>query len=252
MAAIHPTEPIMHPTRRTLVLSLSAGAMMLAGCAVTGRPDALPANAPHAASYFALGTEPGWTVEITDNRVKYAGDYGATIIDTEHSGERRSGATRRYVTKDLRITIEPGPCSDGMSDRRYSDKVTLSVRGQTLSGCGGPILPVASLAGTNWKIVAVDGRPAIEKPEAVLRFTETGVSGSTGCNRFSGSFTAAEQAITFGPLGLTRMACAEPAMAQENVVMAVLNNRVAVDYDDAGRMILTAADGRTLTLIRLI
>ena len=242
----------MHPTRRTLVLSLSVGALALAGCTMTGRSDPLPANAPHSASYFALGTEPGWTVEITDDRLKYAGDYGATIIDAEHGGERRSGSTRRYVSKDLRVTIEPGPCSDGMSDRRYADKVTLSVRGQTLSGCGGAILPVESLAGTNWKIVAIDGRPAIEKPEAVMRFTDTGVSGSTGCNRFSGTFTATGDAIAFGPLALTRMACVDPAMAQEQAVVAILGARVAVDYDDAGRMILTGANGRTLTLIRLI
>ena len=68
-----------------LVPALTAAAT-LAGCAATGTGPATPA--PPAEAYMALGTEPGWTLEITPARLAYNGDYGATRIAVANPGAR--------------------------------------------------------------------------------------------------------------------------------------------------------------------
>jgi putative lipoprotein len=58
---------------------------------------------------------------------------------------------------------------------------------------------------------------------ADLVFAEDGtVSGSTGCNRFSGTYVADGSSLTFSPLAATTMACDEPASSQELAVLTGL------------------------------
>ncbi|MES2903187.1 MAG: hypothetical protein V4696_03295 [Pseudomonadota bacterium] len=90
-------------------------------------------------SYKALGTEPGWTLTVTPTSMSYEGDYGATII-AEPSPPRFRPVAGRYAGTRLVVTIAPGPCSDGMSDRTYRDTVTVSADGSIVSGCGGGVI----------------------------------------------------------------------------------------------------------------
>ena len=58
-------------------------------------------------------------------------------------------------------------------------------------------------------------------------FTEDGtVTGSSGCNRFSGAYERDGNAIKIGPLAGTRMMCTEPAgiMEQESHYLKALEN----------------------------
>lgn len=43
----------------------------------------------------------------------------------------------RYVGDGFSMTVTPGPCSDGMSNAMWSDRVQLAFAGGTLKGCGG-------------------------------------------------------------------------------------------------------------------
>ena len=63
---------------KMLLAPALAAAATLAGCAATGTGPATPT--PPAEAYMALGTEPGWTLEITPARLAYNGDYGETPI----------------------------------------------------------------------------------------------------------------------------------------------------------------------------
>ena len=42
-----------------------------------------------------------------------------------------------YQTPRINVNIVHGPCSDGMSDRTYPDKVQVTVDGHAFNGCGG-------------------------------------------------------------------------------------------------------------------
>jgi putative lipoprotein len=81
---------------------------------------------------------------------------------------------------------------------------------------GGTPTPPAGLVGTRWTLEDLGGAGVIEEASATLEFPEPGkVAGSGSCNRFFGTFTINENAISISPLGTTRMACAEAVAMQE-------------------------------------
>lgn len=103
-----------------------------------------PPDAP-APSYKAVGTEPGWALTITPKAMSYQGDYGAVTI-SEPTPPRFRPVAGRYAGTRLAVTIAPGPCSDGMSDRTYRDTVTVVADGKSVSGCGGGTIAEAKPA----------------------------------------------------------------------------------------------------------
>lgn len=122
-----------------------------------------------------------------------------------------------------------------------------------LCGCAPPAEETAGLPGSSWTIVAIGGQaPAPAEDEggsapSIAFDTEGLVSGSTGCNRFFGGYTAgADGALTVGGegavLGMTRMACIEPLNEQETRVMAALAE-VARYSIAGGRLTLANAAG---------
>lgn len=83
------------------------------------------------AFYHARGTEPFWAVSI----------YGGTLMlerpdaPSQHFPVSRDG--NRYSGEGIQMTLAAGPCSDGMSDRIYPEKVQIALSGAVLKGCGG-------------------------------------------------------------------------------------------------------------------
>jgi heat shock protein HslJ len=75
------------------------------------------------------------------------------------------------------------------------------------------------LEGTHWRAVELAGKPVPPqdaKREAHLLFDAAGrVSGSDGCNRITGSYQVKGDALTFGPMAATRMACVNTAAVEE-------------------------------------
>ena len=87
------------------------------------------------------------------------------------------------------------------------------------------------LAGTTWNITAYnDGVSAVvsvlESAEANLTFADDGtISGTAGCNRVLGSYTAGDGTISFGTLATTQMLCgADGVMDQEAAVIVALES----------------------------
>ena len=75
------------------------------------------------------------------------------------------------------------------------------------------------LEGTYWRAIELAGKPVPTqdaKREAHLMFQPGGrLSGSDGCNRFTGIYESKEGAITFGQMAGTRMACIDAAAEVE-------------------------------------
>jgi len=197
-----------------------------AACALT----AGPAFAQPAASYRALGTEPFWAVTIGGGRMVYEDPEGRRAsVRTPRARPMRLG--RRYVTPRLTVTILRGrPCSDGMSDRLYADTVRVRVNMRLLHGCGGAIVPPATLANTVWEIRTIDGRPVPGGERYRIEFGAERISGSAGCNSFSGSYRVGRNGFQAGPLAMTQMACPGPAMQHEEAVSRILSGRVRLSY----------------------
>ena len=88
--------------------------------------------------------------------------------------------------------------------------------------------PDAALTRTYWRVVEIDGSPVTPQPqktEAHLVFKAEGqrVSGSTGCNRFTGTFKQTADGLRFSPLAVTKMACPPPLDALEKAFLQALS-----------------------------
>lgn len=214
--------------------------LALAGCAT------VPASGEEP--YRALGTEPFWSITVADGRMTYDTPEGGFSVRAPRP--RETGGGRIYETRRITLHIRHGECSDGMSDRRYAQTVRAVVDGRELDGCGGAILPPATLAETSWSIVAIDGQ-AVAGDDYRMQFGAGRLSGQAGCNRFSGPYAVSGNRLTSGPIIATRMACPEPRMGHERRVLRVLGGPVTVGHAD-GDTLLLSGNGGTIRLRRSI
>ena len=120
-----------------------------------------------------------------------------------------------------------------------------------LSGCAllrnesGSVPEVPELGGSEWVIDGLGGVGLVSGREPTLAFSADGrISGTTGCNRFFGSYTQDGAALTFPGTGMTKMACMEDGlMIQENAFAGVLNGAATATVDGLGELTLTGANG---------
>jgi heat shock protein HslJ len=112
--------------------------------------------------------------------------------------------------------------------------------------------PAEPLVGTAWTVdTLVDGQTASSVPTGVrasLSFTPDGkVTGSGGCNHLGGDYSLSGDAITFGEVRSTLMACADDRGTVEGKVLAVLRGTVRFRIE-GDRLTLSAAGGTGLVL----
>lgn len=87
------------------------------------------------ADYRAIGTEPFWAVTLHGATATLERPDKAPIrFAISH---RDDGDAIRYRGEGFAMTLTPGPCSDGMSDAIWSDRVAVAFGDGTLKGCGG-------------------------------------------------------------------------------------------------------------------
>ena len=137
------------------------------------------------------------------------------------------------------------------------NKITLTIitlllaSGLALSACASSTTST-DLAGTSWSLIsygpAGNQTPATPDVATSLVFgTDGQVSGTLGCNTFSGSYEDKDGKIGFGPLASTLMACPDPQMTQEGTAFQVLTGTVTFElagngltiYDPSGALALT-------------
>jgi putative lipoprotein len=107
----------------------------------------------------------------------------------------------------------------------------------------------SSLEGVAWVLasgVAVEGW---EEAAPSVTFEAGRVSGSTGCNRFTGRYMVDGGALELGEIASTRMACPPPADAVERECLAALG-RVAHWRREGDELTLTDADEADLLRFR--
>ena len=115
--------------------------------------------------------------------------------------------------------------------------------------------PGGSLEGGPWLVADLNGGGVPDGVRFDASFDpgdhDTGmVSGTSGCNRFRGGWRQAGAAVKFGPLAGTMMACAPARMDTERKFLQTLEAVTIVRFDVAGAALLTAPDGRAITLRR--
>lgn len=116
----------------------------------------------------------------------------------------------------------------------------------SLAACGS--MPSAaerpSLDGTSWILAGLPGRTLVPGSSVTLQFAGDRLSGSDGCNRYSGSFTSRGATLEVSPnLASTQMACAPDVTAQARAYVAALTGAKSYRIDGE-RLELLSADGK--------
>lgn len=111
---------------------------------------------------------------------------------------------------------------------------------------------ISPLIGTTWLLQSYGPTDALQSvpPEAqvTLTFTDEGqVNGLAACNRYSGPVTVTDEAIAFGALAQTEMACAEPLMALERAYLDALAR--VVRFELTGNQLTLHSNGGVLIFL---
>jgi heat shock protein HslJ len=107
----------------------------------------------------------------------------------------------------------------------------------------------ATVAGADWELMELAGKPAPTGAggrRATIRFEAdtSRVTGFAGCNRYFGTYMVEGKTIRFGPIGMTRMACAEGMTLERELGTALEAARsyeigqfeLAIDRDRVGEV----------------
>jgi len=136
------------------------------------------------------------------------------------------------------------------SVRRYRTRgTTLTLRGSSKELATFQVQSQA-LAGTSWRAVSYNnGKRAVVSVISGTRLTavfdkDGNMSGSAGCNTYSGAVSAKPPSIRIGPLSATRKACSSPSgvMEQESEYLTAVQSAARYSVQ-GGKLELRTEDG---------
>ncbi len=121
-----------------------------------------------------------------------------------------------------------------------------------LAACSSSGAAVPSLEGTSWRVEDLAGESVPgEGPEGTLEFPEAGkVAGRAFCNRYFGKVKISGSSIQFGPIGSTKMACAEPAMALESRFLTALEKAKRYTLEGSALLVFFSGSEKPLRFVR--
>lgn len=183
----------------------------------------------------AIGNNPAWslTINSSKNFLRFKGSNGDSLTTPAPERQADSDGVLRYSTgtESNRITIlfRPDSCVDKLSGQRYDYRAEVAFRGKNYIGCGASLRQLA-LLNDIWVLTDLQGTPIVtggprnEAPRLEISLSEGRVTGTTGCNRLSGTLKADTRQILFGPLVTTRMACDSSVAHIEHTFLSALAN----------------------------
>ena len=90
-------------------------------------------------------------------------------------------------------------------------------------------------------LLDIDEIPVTGQADSTISFEDaTHVTGHGGCNRFFGAAKMGDDTLELGPLGTTRMACAENIMEQEHRFLSALEAARLYRLEDESSLLLVS------------
>lgn len=113
------------------------------GCTQAPQTGRAEADGPSGMEFRAIGQEPGWFVEVTDDSLRFVWAYGQHRVSaprpTKETDEGRIVYTAPTDRGPVRVVARPRRCTDPMNGRVFSHTVNVTLAGDTHRGCGGPL-----------------------------------------------------------------------------------------------------------------
>jgi heat shock protein HslJ len=108
-----------------------------------------------------------------------------------------------------------------------------------------------NLAGSEWRPSRIGTSVVSPGANLFVQFKDAGkLAGHGGCNRFFGQYKISGNDINIGPIGSTRMACAESVMALEKAFLSALEGAKSFRRDKAKLMLFDASGKEQASLIQ--
>jgi len=107
------------------------------------------------------------------------------------------------------------------------------------------------LTGKVWALTQLAGKPPVAGTGISAQFGADGkVSGSAGCNRYTGTYTTSGNSITFSsPMATTMMMCDAPVMEQESAYLKALGEAKTYAVKD-DQLTLAGANNNSLAVYK--
>lgn len=178
-------------------------------------------------------------------------------IPTFEIGGRQYGMTRTgqqdgvttYRSADLSITFLARGRSGLLvesGDRRVNCAL-VATGGKMLQSPAGA---TDSLDG-GWRVRSIAGSPVPDGVTVTMEFGADGrVSGRSGCNRYTGSFTQAGETLELSQLAGTRMACPPLQMDVEQRFFTAVGQVTGLRLSDSRELVLSGSAGTLVVLDR--
>jgi putative lipoprotein len=211
----------------------------VAGSATYRERMALPPDAELRVQLFDMSAQDSAPAQVADTTVRPEGRqvplpfvlrYDPKAIDPKHvytvrAAIRHDGRLLFTSTAVVKVITWDHPdrvdlvltrvAATAAADTAVADSAAADAAGSAPGG----------LWGTSWVLESIGRAAAIDDAQATLEFPEEGKTAGRGsCNHFFGSVTVTDSTIAFGPLGATRMACAEVVMGQETRYLKALQS----------------------------
>lgn len=236
-----------------------------------GRAGGSTADRPLEGTQWVLDQEASRLTAVTPAAVVTA-QFSSDGTLAGSSGCNRYSTT--YTTSGSRLTVR-GPIAGTLMAcepavmrveqaylTRLPDATSFSITGTVLTvetSGSGPLVfdaldPEAAVAG-DWTVVSYFRPGAVVSPVAGSALTATfdagQISGSSGCNQYTGPYEVDDTKIAIGPLATTLRACADPAVDQQaGEFLAALELARTFSLDGAGLTLLRDDGGIAVTLQR--
>ncbi|AMO71617.1 hypothetical protein [Sphingorhabdus sp. M41] len=125
---------------KNIIILSSLATLALTACGAPAEEP--PVVEEQLGNYSAIGTEPGWAVDIKDEKIAFTAQNGKDFtLPIDRTKKTDGGWELRGFsgTDNINVYITSGEeCNDGMSDRTYADTVKIEASDSgVLNGCGG-------------------------------------------------------------------------------------------------------------------
>jgi heat shock protein HslJ len=129
-------------------------------------------------------------------------------------------------------------------------RIALALVASAVVGLGATAAEHKGLAGTSWQLLQLGPNGALSENLPTLSFSKDGkVSGSGGCNTFTGTVTESGMAIKFGALAATKKSCSEQVNAQEAAYFKALEQAQTFENRATSLLINTKAFNEPLSFV---
>ena len=239
-------------------LLLLFAALALTACSSAGGASGTPATID-GHTYLSTGIAgadlvPGTQVRLAFMDGSLSASAGCNIMGGTYSIDGDRLATTQLSMTEMGCDEQRARQDEWLAGF-LSSTVTLALDGATLTLTDGTVTltlldeevatPDQPLEGTLWVLDGITAGDTVSSvPAGVtasIRIAASRVELQAGCNQGGGTVEVTPDALTFGPMMLTKMACEAGPMDVENAMTTVLSGPVAYSID-AGRLTINTGE----------